>query len=504
MFAKFFFWRSGDKLQRSIEGLYRGILLEVLKRFPKLIPQVFPNFSASFHSPQNEMHLPEFRFEEAKVAFMNLITLPATSDHRICLFIDGLDEYEGDSLDYWSIARDLESWVVSRNVKICVTSRPYTEFMESFNVLPGQQIRLHQLTESDIRGFCLAMMEKDRNFDRIKESYHHLSETIVHRANGVFLWARLATRTFLAGVGYRDSPQMLYNKLKAIPDDMKTLFDKMLERVDSVSREDADKLLLIAAELSAFHMNFPAILYLWLDDLHDVTFPYNAQALRYSESDLADRVEVVRSRLDSLSKGMLELNTEKYGNYTVRFFHRTARDYLCESRVTQLKNVDPNFDVNESCCRLLFACLVFWDMEYAQGRNFILYHVMTVLITLFRSLSHSPNLHSEKPKMISLMQVLNTQDTTESRELGQLITRHTQKQPRWRPQSMVDETPCSKINYGRFSFQLPWNNEETRENYRIYSVQTRRETFEGGLVVYIGTTVDISTSEVPGPLNVFI
>jgi predicted RND superfamily exporter protein len=36
VFAHFFFWQSGDTLQRSLEGLYRSILFETLKQCPDL------------------------------------------------------------------------------------------------------------------------------------------------------------------------------------------------------------------------------------------------------------------------------------------------------------------------------------------------------------------------------------------------------------------------------------------------------------------------------------
>lgn len=41
--ARLFFWKSGDKLKMSVEGLYRSLLFEVLRQCPELRPQVFPN-----------------------------------------------------------------------------------------------------------------------------------------------------------------------------------------------------------------------------------------------------------------------------------------------------------------------------------------------------------------------------------------------------------------------------------------------------------------------------
>jgi hypothetical protein len=43
VFASFFFWASGDKLQRSLEGLYRSLLFEILNQCPELIDKVLPD-----------------------------------------------------------------------------------------------------------------------------------------------------------------------------------------------------------------------------------------------------------------------------------------------------------------------------------------------------------------------------------------------------------------------------------------------------------------------------
>src|SRR5262249_35473351 len=42
VFAKFFFWRPGTKLQKSLNGLYRSILYNIAEGCPELIPVAFP------------------------------------------------------------------------------------------------------------------------------------------------------------------------------------------------------------------------------------------------------------------------------------------------------------------------------------------------------------------------------------------------------------------------------------------------------------------------------
>lgn len=64
---------------------------------------------------------------------------------RICLFIDGLDEYEGDSDGtYVDIVALFSEIATSPNIKICLSSRPWLAFEDSF--LLGPTLRLEDLT----------------------------------------------------------------------------------------------------------------------------------------------------------------------------------------------------------------------------------------------------------------------------------------------------------------------------------------------------------------------
>jgi hypothetical protein len=46
VFAKFFFWRPGTALQRSLTGLFRSLLHDMLKECPKLIPKCFQSYGS--------------------------------------------------------------------------------------------------------------------------------------------------------------------------------------------------------------------------------------------------------------------------------------------------------------------------------------------------------------------------------------------------------------------------------------------------------------------------
>jgi hypothetical protein len=67
---------------------------------------------------------------------------------KICLFIDALDEYEGDHLEVGELLKLVAG---HKSVKVCVSSRPLLVFDRAFNSFPG--LMLQNLTHGDINKY---------------------------------------------------------------------------------------------------------------------------------------------------------------------------------------------------------------------------------------------------------------------------------------------------------------------------------------------------------------
>jgi hypothetical protein len=392
VFAQFFFWNSGEKLQTSLEGLYRSLLFETLKQYPDLIPEIFPKEWDALDSATSRFESPSFRIAEIKAAFKKLVNRRTFPNHRLCFFIDGLDEYEGDSLEHWKLAESLQKWASSTDIKICVSSRPHTEFMQTFSDNSNFRLHLHELTRHDINRFASAMFEKDPNFDRVKDVYKDLVDQIVWTANGVFLWARLVVRSLLEGVGHHDSQSALQEKLNSIPKDLDEFFAKLLGSINPSDRKRSDQMLSIAsgdAPLDPIN----ALAYSWLEDLNDPGFPFSSPVQGYSDEEIRKRHHNLRPQLDSLSKGLLEMvpsapraSEDIFWGYTVQFFHRTVRDYLRDDvRQSQFRSRLPAFNLHQVYLRLCLA-----ELKFARTKKSYFEHCDNVLYQVFNS-SHEWN-----------------------------------------------------------------------------------------------------------------
>ncbi|KAK4218908.1 hypothetical protein QBC37DRAFT_273824, partial [Rhypophila decipiens] len=340
VFASFYFWNSGDNMQMSLEGLLRSILFETLKRCPELIPAVFPEH---WRGLENDMfYVPGHLFKSADItkAFNKLTSQGTFPEHCFCFFIDGLDEYKGESQGYLQLVKMLQRWASSEDVKICASSRPHIEFDKLG--LENKRFHLHQYTAHDIYLFSRQMIERDDNFDYIEDSYLGLVGRIVELSEGVFLWARLVVSSLLAGMLRHDTIKSLEEKLKVTPRGIDELYDSILDSLDAHDRKRAVKLLFATAYYPFADVPLNCLTYGWLDDLDNPDFPPVDGRNPTSWRPASTMVEDVQRQLKSLTKGLLDTAAapmhgprQKYWDMellgpliVVQFSHRTVKDFV--------------------------------------------------------------------------------------------------------------------------------------------------------------------------------
>jgi hypothetical protein len=128
-------------------------------------------------------------------------------DLRICLFIDGLDEYEGDrDGTFVDIAGLFAEIATSSNIKICLSSWPWLVFEDAFHHNPS--LRLQDLTTHDIQQYVEDKLNGHVRMAKLRrknpQSAEELIYEIVSKATGVFLWVKLVVTSLLDGLTNRD------------------------------------------------------------------------------------------------------------------------------------------------------------------------------------------------------------------------------------------------------------------------------------------------------------
>lgn len=196
--AAFYFWRSGTRLERSVEGLLRSLLHSVLSQQRSLIPIVFPmEWAALYAAASTGMRssAPELRawgVDELQCAFLRLLKQDRMLV-KLFFLIDGIDEYqsEGDDGDASTFIESLKTTIESSpHAKALISSRPLDAFKD-LGLQP--QVNLDDLNRGDIASYVRESLDSNDMFREAKEADQGAADAMVanllRTSGGIFLWA---------------------------------------------------------------------------------------------------------------------------------------------------------------------------------------------------------------------------------------------------------------------------------------------------------------------------
>jgi hypothetical protein len=311
--AQYFFWNPGHQLQKSVTGLLRAILMQLLENQPHLIPQVVPQSKwAAARTPRNQpIDWTNSDLQHSLQEYM----LSVRSYAKVFLILDGLDELDGSD----DVREGLISLLINtsrlENVKICLSSRPWNIFRDAFGEFP--QLRLEDLTYDDINKYVEAQLHSHIRFQYLLRydpvNAQRLVSEITAKADGVFLWVRLVVRELLKGLRDGDGTSVLRKRLKEMPGDLNEYFQRLMDSISPRHRQEASELLQIALfDETDFVTAHP----LRLIDLSFIdegcpdfalTGRYNYKGLNLADGEgLQFRLDSTMRRLNSRCMGLLE------------------------------------------------------------------------------------------------------------------------------------------------------------------------------------------------------
>ncbi|GIZ46684.1 hypothetical protein CKM354_000980200 [Cercospora kikuchii] len=193
--AKFFLCYDGSKKQRTIAGLCRSILHDILEQCPELIEKALPDLVklVESHPWQLEFktHLRADRVENALIHVLEILS--RSSECKACIFIDGLDEYNDDFRNFTTLSDLLCHWTQSggQNVKLCVASRPDSAFLRAFD--QHQRIWIEQYSGTEVRKLVRERLQVAVSAGGYEQDIMgQILDAIVQRSAGNFPWAASA------------------------------------------------------------------------------------------------------------------------------------------------------------------------------------------------------------------------------------------------------------------------------------------------------------------------
>ncbi|KAI0201460.1 hypothetical protein F4808DRAFT_469749 [Astrocystis sublimbata] len=336
-----FFWKYGSlRLQNNLKGCLCSIIHQVLE-CGGVSFRILPRDN----SLSTKRSVTDWSRKE-----LGDLCLKVLSNCRfpVCIFLDGLDEIcIEDRDDLLELVQKLQE---IPDIKLCLASRPEFPFISALSMYP--QLRLQDLTSGDMRKYASKSLQPHVRKNRLSESVaSDITERVTRKANGVFLWLRLAVSDLCNGLPqYRDSDDDLYTRIDQMPAELNALYEDIWTRINkdsAIYRKDAALYFKIAIASRDLIRELPELNILHL--MATTTRPVQDSFLNtLSATYMEDECKATIKKIVQRCIGLLEIVPS--GNHTreqtwnpqyaslllywkmkVQFTHRTAYDFFMDS-----------------------------------------------------------------------------------------------------------------------------------------------------------------------------
>ncbi|KAK7952869.1 small s protein [Apiospora saccharicola] len=236
--AGFYFWTSGSQEQRSQTGLLRSLLFQLLSTKPDLIATALPHLwqkLAAMTSKERVATKIEWSVSELMEGFSTFLQhgLSASTNTKLCLFVDGLDEFEGDHEAIIHFFRGLAEGKHGAQIKLCLSSRPWPVFARAFEyAVPNLKLQASNL--QDMMRYAIDKLSSSNDNMRSAvmqevEIARKLVHAIVELAGGVFLWVRLVVGELIQRFDHPGAKMAdMCQYVCALPAELESLFEVLV------------------------------------------------------------------------------------------------------------------------------------------------------------------------------------------------------------------------------------------------------------------------------------
>lgn len=319
--AAFFFYHRGSKIQKSFDGLVRSILLQILIAMPALC-----NFIPEKCLPQPGRVKFDWNPANLDDALQSVLAQRPTS-LKICLFIDALDEFDG----HLEILADFLKNLINGGCKVCFSSRPRDILEKHFGSCPG--ISIHDHTKRDIQIYTverLANLPGVRGSTYlpgdIRDAIKNAVKEIRQKANGVFLWVKLA----LDRIEQDKVPTSgLFKHLHDLPTELEDFYASIIDRIPHEFRWET--YLTLDVIFRAFEEQNTRTIFQIVQCAQCQTLDECLEALQ-NRKDFCQFCYDLKERCG----GLIEIPEPFNLNNRVRLMHETVREFISSPRFQEV------------------------------------------------------------------------------------------------------------------------------------------------------------------------
>lgn len=328
------FWKAGTPMQRSLTGMLRSLLHQMLTQHNH--SQLIQPICAGGGCTGAPRYLKTGRILRSSKLYRDLsvpqrLYYDSHYSWTVSMSLDGNDEQLQHLINFFKeLARQPA-------VKVCVSSRPWNIFEDAYADCPN--LRLQLLTEQDIKLYVQDMFEKSGRFRQIRAidlpGCQNLVSDIVQKATGVLLWVYLVVRDLTKGLKNEHDLRTLNKRLHQIPTDLDSFFLQMLDTIEQADRTAVPRVFQIVLtrprSISLMTLSFV--------EEEDVDFALHVDLSTTTLASVTDTNDSMLRRLNCLCRGLLEVKrpimqssgfrrVEVRWHWEVDHLHRTVEEFL--------------------------------------------------------------------------------------------------------------------------------------------------------------------------------
>jgi hypothetical protein len=354
--ASFFFNARGQPLEKSVEGMYRSLLSQILHQFPHLRP-VFPTFSPVSVQQQGW-------------------TVPALRNHlhraiaglgqgdAVALYVDALDECDEEEIrEAIEHFEEIGSAALSMPISlhICFASRHYprVSIQHCIEILLEEQAE----HKRDIRRYINGRLAiRDTAFKA------RLAYRIESRASGVFFWVVLVVRLIKKRCDGGASHSEISKSLQEVPDKLQELIGAILHSPDNALLCTMRWILFAMEPMSLEELYFA---------IRTGIGQLTSGIWNTSEVDRDD----MKAFILTSSRGLVEIKPHE-ASTRAQLIHESVRDYLITGGLNDLgccldKTIEANNHVRLfECCQTYLRlvkeeAVLSMDFQVSNSQDYI-------------------------------------------------------------------------------------------------------------------------------------
>ena len=331
----YFDYRAGKNLPNNITGLYRTLLHQLADQNEQIKERLTTLLEGGRLRVDNQQNLLD-AICEAQIL----------SGYKFCLFLDGLDEFEGGVIEVVHMCQLIKQRIP---VKFCLASRPDSQLPNTLNL--WSQITMQEFNEASMLLYIERKVQKASATNYTIERRFHptLTKYLIRRAEGILLWFKLVVDMVVEQFDQGASNSDIVDLVQDVPDTLDEVYHRILEMIPQRDRPEASLLLFLTGRLQSMSK--------WTEEGIAVSMDFSTTNLDHfwgAYDFILDDVgrelatfrleshEELQARTRQLLQGLIEFSPSKGGatmidllgetGLSVRYVHETFSAFINKER----------------------------------------------------------------------------------------------------------------------------------------------------------------------------